>query len=122
MELSNLENKYKINMLSESPNIFNNCEVYTKYSILKNDDWLYMLYKGIHHTGKILISINRITELRSVVRHNDIEIENINCIEEDAILKGTYDNGFEFLIPAIVKIRQEEMSEEEIKYCEEGVN
>lgn len=121
MKLSNLKNTYKINLLSESPNLFNNGEVYSKYSILKYDDCLYMLYKGLHHTGKQLISLNKITVLKSVVRISDIEIENINCIEEDSILKGSYDNGFEFSIPTIVKIRHEEMSDEEIKYCEEGV-
>lgn len=122
MELSNLENKYKINLLSESPNLFNNGEVYTKYSILKYNDCLYMLYKGIHHTGKILISSNKITELKSVIMLNDIEIEKVNCIEEGEILKGKYDNGFDFFIPTIINIRQEVMSSEEIEYCKEGVN
>lgn len=119
MNISVLNNGYKIDIVSRSNNYFGE-EVYTKYSILKYEGMLFLLFKVRYMNGEEIFNLNIINDIYTEIIEEDIKINIPNEIIIGNSIAGTYDNGFFFNIENIISIKEEVMKEQEINYCKEG--
>lgn len=121
MDISKLKDGYKIDIVSSTSGFFGE-EVYTKYSILRYENTLFMLFKGRHMNGSEMINLNIIKDICSETREEDIKINIPNEIVIGNSISGTYTNGFRFNIENIISIKEDVMKEEEIAYCNKRRN
>lgn len=121
MNISVLNNGYKIDIVSSSNNYFGE-EVYTKYSILKYEGMLFLLFKGRYMNGEEIFNLNIINDIYTEIIEEDIKINIPNEIVIGNSISGTYTNGFRFNIENIISIKEDVMKEEEIAYCNKRRN
>lgn len=118
MNVLSLKNGFKISFMSSSSNYFRE-EVYTKYSIMKFENKLFLIFKGRYINGEQLFSINKIKDIYSQIIEEDIKIKIPNEINIGYSLAGTYDNEFFFNFENIILIKEEIVKDEEINDCKE---
>lgn len=118
MNVLNLNNGIKIEILSKDNNYFNE-EVFTKYSILKYEDDIFLLYKSKYITGDEIFSLNKIKSIYSEIVEEDIIINFNNEIKLGCSVLGYIENGLRFNINNVISIKQKIIEEKERLYLKE---
>lgn len=119
MNVLDISNGEKIVIVSIKHNYFNE-EVYTKYSIIKNDNKLYIIYRGRHLNGKEIVSINTVNDIYSEKKEEGVIIKIPNEIILGNSLSGTYENNLNFNFENIIAISKETINEIEKELVNKG--
>lgn len=115
INICDLKNGEKVNIVISTEAFFEQ-QTYTKHSVCKINDEIYLLFEMTYLNGKNIKILNKIKRICAYHKESNMFVIQDDTIVIGKSLKGEYDNGLSFHFENVISIQVDVLRKEDFTF------